>query len=247
MRLLITIPAVLLIVLALSLATATMTPKQPAAEADKEEAKDKPPSTPPLLTQAQLSEYVAKAGADSLAAAKEGIKDFAELATESNFGNFGFESLEEIKKIELGHPLPVVMVRLDDLKKFEAGDDPYKLLYALNKVVYPVLVDGKVRSGIVLQQQKGAWAAATYGISSSIRLYSQARERHAGRPADGDYFLLRVLSLNRVYLGHRKDMDLRLVRVRDQAAAEHKLEGMPAATLFVELAKLAKEHDGLPR
>jgi hypothetical protein len=199
------------------------------------------------MTQAKLSDHVAKVGTDSLAAAKEGVKQFEELMTDSNFSNYGFESLEEVKKIELGHPLPVLMVRLDELRKYKAGDDPCKLLYPLGKVVYPVLVDDKVRSGLALEEENGIWTPSTFGISNSIRRYSQAREKHAGRPSDGDYFLLKVMSLNHVYMGHRKDKDLRLVRVRDQAAAEQKLEGLPAATLFVELAKLAKEHDGLPR
>jgi hypothetical protein len=199
------------------------------------------------VTPQELADYVAAVTKNSRPAAKDALTDFAELVTESNFASLGFASLEEVKDAELGQPLPVAMVRLDELQKYKDGDDPYALVHPSHRVVYPVLVKGQVRSGIELHEKDGKWLATTFGLANSVKLYAQARQKHADQPGNTPYFLVKALALNEFYLAHLKGKELRLIRVRDQAASEHKLEGHSAAQLFVELAKKAKEHDGSNR
>jgi hypothetical protein len=199
------------------------------------------------ITPQELADYVAAVTKNSRPAAKDALTDFTELVTESNFASLGFASFEEVKDAELGQPLPVAMVRLDELQKYKDGDDPYALVHSSHRVVYPVLVKGQVRSGIELHEKDGKWSATTFGLANSVKLYAQARQKHADQPGTTPYFLVKALALNEFYLAHLKGTELRLIRVRDQAASEHKLEGQSAAQLFVELAKKAKEHDGSNR
>jgi hypothetical protein len=59
--------------------------------------------------------------------------------------------------------------------------------------------------------------------------------------------VVKVQSLNQIYLGHESDKGLRLVHVRQQAVEKHKLEAQPAAEVLAGLVPLAREHDGQAR
>ena len=69
-------------------------------------------------TQAEWDEHLKAIVTDSLQAAQTALTGLDELATEDNFKSLGFTALSEVKTAKLGDPFPVVLVRLDELKKF---------------------------------------------------------------------------------------------------------------------------------
>jgi hypothetical protein len=194
-----------------------------------------------------LTEQAAVIAKASRPAAEEAVKQFEELVNDENFRSMGFETADEVKAAELGRPLPLVVIHLNELQNYKPGDDPYPLMHMVHRVIYPVLVKGQVRSGVEVHQKDGKWQPTSFGLADSVRRYSIARERHAAGDQSASYFLVKVQSLNQTYLGHETEKGLRLVHVRDQAVEKHKLEAQPAAEVLAGLVQAAKEHDGQPR
>jgi hypothetical protein len=195
-------------------------------------------------TREQLAEHVREIVKESRAPAEKALKQLRELATKENFKSLGFDSLEELPSAELGRPLPVLMVRLDELREYKPKGDAYKLLHPIPKVVYGVNVKGEPRCGVEVQKRDGKWEASAIGIAGPARQYVQAVKRQAEKDRGTVFFLVKVLALNETYLGYQTDQGVKLVHVRQQAEEKDKVEARPAADVLAELVKLAKEHDG---
>jgi hypothetical protein len=184
---------------------------------------------------------------ESRAPAETALKQLQGLATKENFKSLGFESLEELPSAELGRPLPVLIVRLDELRDYKPKGDPYKLLHPIPKVVYSVNVKGEPRCGLEVQKRDGKWEASAIGIAGSARLHAAALKKQAEKDKATAFFILKVLALNETYLGYQTDQGVKLVHVRRQAEEKDKVEARPAAEVLAELVKRAKEHDGTLR
>jgi hypothetical protein len=198
-------------------------------------------------TREQLAEHVRAMVKESHAPAEKALKQLRDLATKDNFKSLGFDSLEEVPSAELGRPLPVLIVRLDELREYKAKDDPYKLLHPLPKVVYGVNVKGDPRCGLEVQKRDDKWEVSALGIAGPARQYVQSLKKQAEKDQATVFFLIKVLALNETYLGYQTEQGVKLVQVRQQAEEKDKVEARPAADVLAELVKLAKEHDGTLR
>ena len=202
-----------------------------------------PPEETPTSRE-KLAEHVREIVKESRAPAEKALKQLRELATKENFKSLGFDSLEELPSAELGRPLPVLIVRLDELREYKPKGDAYKLLHPIPKVVYGVNVKGEPRCGVEVQKRDGKWEASAIGIAGPARQYVQAVKRQAEKDRGTVFFLVKVLALNETYLGYQTDQGVKLVHVRQQAEEKAKVEARPAAEVLAELVKRAKEHDG---
>jgi hypothetical protein len=202
-----------------------------------------PPEETPT-TKEKLAEHVQGIVKESRAPAEKALKQLRELATKENFKSLGFESLEELSAAELGRPLPVLIVRLDELREYKPKGDAYKLLHPIPKVVYGVNVKGEPRCGVEVQKRDGKWEASALGIAGPARQYVLAVKKQAEKDRGTAFFLVKVLALNETYLGYQTDQGVKLVHVRQQAEEKDKVEARPASDVLAELVKLAKEHDG---
>jgi hypothetical protein len=201
-------------------------------------ADDKP------TTKKDLEEHVKKMVEESRKPAEAALKQFAKLVNKDNFKSLGFESVDEAKKAELGVPLPVLFVRLDELKAYKEKGDAYKLMHPIPRVIYAVKVKDEVRSGLEVQKRDGKWETSSFGIAGPARLYAQALKKHIEKDKPKAFFIIRIPALNHVYLGYQTDKGPKLVHVRKQAEQKEKIEARPAAEILAELVKEAKEHDG---
>ena len=202
-----------------------------------------PPEATPT-TKEKLAEHVRALVQESRAPAETALKQLRELATQENVKSLGFESLEELPSAELGRPLPVLIVRLDELRDYKPRGDAYKLLHPIPKVVYGVNVKGEPRCGLEVQKRDGKWEASAIGIAGPARQYVQAVKKQAEKDRGTVFFLVKVLALNETYLGYQTDQGVKLVHVRRQAEEKDKVESRPAADVLAELVQRAKEHDG---
>jgi hypothetical protein len=175
------------------------------------------------------------------------LKQLHKLATKENFKSMGFDSLEEVKTAELGKSLPVLIVRLDELRNYKEKGDAYKLLHPLPKVIYGVTVKGEPRCGVEVQKRDGKWEVSALGIAGPARQFVDALKKHAEKDKATMFFLVKVLALNETYLGYQTPEGVKLVHVRRQATAKDKIEARPAADVLAELVKEAKDHDGKNR
>jgi hypothetical protein len=193
----------------------------------------------------RLAEHVKDMVRESRAPAEQALKQLVQLATQDNFKTLGFESLEEVKDAELGRPLPVIMVRLDELREYKKGDDTYKLLHPIPKVMYAVNVKGATRCGVEVQKRDGKWESSSFGIAGPARHYADAVKKQAAEDRATVFFLIKVLALNQTYLAYQTERgEARLIEVSQQVEANQKVEARPAADVLAELVKEAKEHDG---
>ena len=203
-----------------------------------------PPPEETPTTREQLVEHVRAMVKESRAPADKALKQLRDLATKENFKSLGFDSLEEVPSAELGKPLPVLMVRLDELREYKAKDDPYKLLHPLPKVVYGVNVKGDPRCGLEVAKRDDRWEVSALGMAGPARQYVQALKKQAEKDQATVFFIIKVPALNETYLGYQTEQGVKLVQVRQQAEEKDKVEARPAADVLAELVKLAKEHDG---
>jgi hypothetical protein len=206
-----------------------------------------PPPEETPTTREQLAEHVRTMVKESRAPAQKALKELQDLVTKENFKSLGFDSLEEVPAAELGRPLPVLIVRLDELREYKEKDDPYKLLHPLPKVVYGVNVKGEPRCGLEVQKRDDKWEASALGIAGPARQYVLALKKQAEKDQATAFFIIKVLALNETYLGYQTDRGIKLVEVRQQAEEKDKVEARPAADVLAELVKQAREHDGTLR
>jgi hypothetical protein len=205
-----------------------------------------PPEETPTSKE-QLVEHLRVMLRESRDPAEAALKQLRELATKENFKSMGFDSLDEVPAAELGHALPVVIVRLDELRVYKEKGEAYKLLHPIPKVLYGVTFKGEPRCGIEVQKRDGAWETSAVGMAGPARQFVQALKKQAARDKATAFFVVKIPALKETYLGYQTDQGVKLVHVRKQAEATEKLEARPAAEVLAELVKTAKEHDGTLR
>jgi hypothetical protein len=196
-------------------------------------------------TAERLAEHVKDMVKESRAPAEQALKQLAQLVNMENFKTLGFDTLEEVKDAELGRPLPIIMVRLDELREYKKGDDPYKLLHPIPKVMYAVNVKGATRCGVEVQKRDGKWESSSFGIAGPARHYADAVKKQAMEESAASLFIIKVPALNQTYLAYQTERgEARLIEVSQQVEANQKVEARPAADVLAELVKEAREHDG---
>jgi len=196
----------------------------------------------PLLGQTEDERFAA--GADKVAA--EGLSRFAALVTRENYQQMGFDSPEEVRSAKLGPPMRQFSVGLEDLRRFETGSDPEKLLGGADTLIFPVLTGERVRSSITLQRDSSGWRAVAFGAPAFTRAAWDARQK-VDAAAGASSFIVRVPALNLFFLGTRRDGQLMLATLADDPRLKlEKGVPVPAATVFTALVPLARAHNDLP-
>jgi hypothetical protein len=201
-----------------------------------------PEETP--TTKEQLAEHVKAMVKESRAPAEKALKQLQKLTKKENFKSLGFDSLEEVPTAELGKALPVLVVRLDELRDYKEKGDAYKLLHPLPKVVYGVTVKGEPRCGLEVQKRDGKWEVSKLGIAGPARMHVDAIKKQGETDKATMYFLVNIPALHEYYLAYQTPDGVKVVHLRQQAGAKEKVEARKAHDVLLELVKRAKEHDG---
>lgn len=176
-------------------------------------------------------------------AAKNAVSVLQKLVTEQNFKSMGFESLEEVKNAQLGQPLQVYTIGLDKLKTAEPGADPATVLTQSPETIYPVTVQGAVRSSVTITHLRDGYAPASFGNADIVKALSRFRQAEAGQ----NEFVVRVPAFNMYFLARRVETRVVLVPILDDPRIKAKAgEPVPLPTLLETLRPLANEYNGLP-
>lgn len=181
--------------------------------------------------------------------ATRALATFQEMSKRSDLKSMGVQSAEEMANAALGEPLSVFMVGLEDLRGYQAGSDPNRLLKPIGKVIYPVTAGSEVRSSIVLQKGKEGWKASNFGGTNFARLITSARDRTATATSlpPAAFFVVQVPALNAYFIGFRQSDKLMLSAVIDDPKLNLKAgTPMPAEQVFGDLVSVAQKYNGLP-
>ena len=183
--------------------------------------------------------------------AAESLKSFQMLVIQQkNYREMGFESPEELDKMTLGDPLQVFKVRLDQLKEYQPGSDPNKLLTGGDQFTYPVFANNQLRSSITVARTEGGWKAVSFGSPTRVRLISKARPgggTEGARIQPAGSFVVEIPAFNLVFVGHQAEGTLMLTPVLDNASLGLQAGvSLPADRVFTTMIPAAKAHNGQP-
>jgi hypothetical protein len=181
--------------------------------------------------------------------AQNGLVSFAQLVTADNFRAMGFTRPDEVRSAVLGPPLPEFMVRLDELRAFQRGQDPGALLHPNNRVTFPVRVANATRTALTVERRGTGWSVASYGAARYGPLLDGTRERLARQDNrdPSDYFEVRVPALNVSFVGARRDSRIALTPVMNDARFGFRAgTTLPAEDALLAMGPAARSHNGLP-
>jgi hypothetical protein len=181
--------------------------------------------------------------------AKQALVTLDKLVTEKNYKSMGFGELGEVKEVKLDEPIQVFMVGLENLKNYETGSDPEKLIVGGNRLIYPVLVQEKTRTSIEFEKVDNDWQATAFGGSNLINQLNSVRallmkDQNLGISS---FFAVHIPSLNLYFMAHKSEDELILTPIlEDPGYGFEKGKPMPALKVFEILLPAAKDHNGLP-
>lgn len=178
-------------------------------------------------------------------AATNALGILQKLVTDQNFKGLGFESVDEVKNAQLGQPLQVFNIGLDKLKGAAPGaaTDAASLLIPSPETIYPVTVQGAVRSSVTIVHKQEGYAPASFGNAEIIKALSRLRRPESGQ----NEFVLRILPFNMYFLAHRVENQVVAVPIVDDPRIKAKTgEAIPLPALLDALRPLANEYNGLP-
>ncbi len=135
-------------------------------------------------------------------AAQQSLDTLRRLVTTDNYQVMGFNALNEAQTAQLGDPMMVYRVQLDQLLAYESQSDseadPNSLLVDVNRKMYPVTFNGEVRSSIAVEGQAGGWTATDFGGPNLIKALAQYRR-------SPDDFVVQIAFLGLYFVGERSD------------------------------------------
>jgi hypothetical protein len=177
------------------------------------------------------------------AAAQASLTTLAHLAIADK--TLGFHSPDEAASASLGAPLPMLMVGLNPLRAYHAGDDPRPLLLSEGSVLYPVTVNGDVRSSVLIRKDaSGDWKASQFGRPTLASLATEGRtnvSRARGVAASG-LSLVEIPTLAARMLAHEENGVPMLTCLGDVRGTDlHAGETRPAADVFARLQPIAAQ------
>lgn len=181
--------------------------------------------------------------------ASEALATFSELVTKENYKAMGFEAPGEVRAASLGEPMQVFWVRLDQLKEYQPGSDPNRIIIGGDQVIYPVTFEEQVRSSLVVGKVKERWKTTSFGDSNLVKMLTKVRKDSSAstRLPISSYFVVRVLALNLYFIAHRTDEVLMLTPLLDDPDYGFKAGvTMAADKVFEAILPAAKKHKGLP-
>jgi hypothetical protein len=183
--------------------------------------------------------------------AEAALPTFRQLVEQQkNAREMGFESPAELERARLGVPLPVLLVRLDQLREYAPGQDPDRLLAAAPRVLYPIVVGERVRSSLAVIRTGKGLQASSFGAPTRATLVDRARAASVERTglAPADHFVVEVPGLNLVFVGARREGRLLLTpAISDRLAGLEAGRTQPAEEVFAALVPAARAPADAPR
>ena len=173
-------------------------------------------------------------------AASAALGTLGSIVNEQNYRSLGFESLGEVGSAQLGAPIPVYSLSLDQLKNFHAGQDAGGLLNPVVETIYPISVGGSVRTGVTITPSGEGYVASSFGHAEIVRRIARYR-------MDQDA-AVKIPAFNMYFVAHRSVAQILLTPIADNPRLKVKAgEAAPFETVVEQLRPYVESYDGPPK
>jgi hypothetical protein len=166
----------------------------------------------------------------------------------------GFESPDQLSKLTIGRSFPLYFVRLDRLKDYKKGTDPWQLLSQTSVSIYPLEADGQVLSSVTVSltidqtKTKKVALVTEMGDRDLIRRLNEARELK-GCISPSQCFAVAIPALGLHLFGYRPENagEIQFVTLNRVRGHVNKDDFRNSKELLAELSNEAKHYqDGPP-
>jgi hypothetical protein len=96
------------------------------------------------------------------------------VLSEKNIGNFGFKTLGDARKAELGKAYPMLSLDLREIKNYREGDKVASLKTNTGTTWFPVTVSGEVVAKLEVLEKENRMIAGDFGAAAEALRISQA-------------------------------------------------------------------------
>jgi hypothetical protein len=173
-------------------------------------------------------------------AADNAIGLLQKLVNEQNYKSLGFLSLDEVKQAQLGQPMEVYNLGLEKLKSYRTGQDPSSLLTPSAETIYPVTVDGSVRTGLRIVHKEHGYEPSSFGKADIVKRLAEYR-RNPGE------FVVRIPVFQMYFVGRHVETCVVLVPISNDPRLKVQAgEAAPLEVIVNQLRPYANSYDGLP-
>lgn len=129
----------------------------------------------------------------------------------------GFDQVSDLSNAKAGSPFEVYTVRLDELQSYQTGSDPRSLLHKMNGRIFPLMLNGQVRSSAMVdisrkdQGDKFILRVAQLGAPSLIKVLAEFKqELEQKKGCEGTCFVVWIPALKRYFLGDKTSEGIKL-------------------------------------
>lgn len=154
---------------------------------------------------------------------------------------------EEAAKTTRGEKIKVYMLGLTELKAYRSGDNAKKVLLDTHEIVYPLYVDGALKTAVSIRKRKGGWKTASIG-GSEIHSLEPVRASHAkaNKLSVKSYYIVRVPGMYLSFLGYDKGKELYLIPTHEHPDVKLAVgKSAPAGDIFAKIKPLAAKYENV--
>jgi hypothetical protein len=177
----------------------------------------------------------------ALGAARQGLATLQVMVTPDNFRGLGFASLDDVRRAQLGAPLPMYRVELDALRRFTARTPPEDVIVDAQRSLYPVMVDERVAMSIIVTGHADGWRATDFGNAALARAVTATRRS----PED---VIVQIPAAKLVFIGRGAGAKMTLTSIVDDPRFGFKAgQALPASRVLIAVQRGMQGYNGLPQ
>lgn len=150
-------------------------------------------------------------------AAEAALKQIGSVIGTGDYRSLGFAHARDIQRATLGPPIRTAFLPLDRLAAYEDGKDAVPYLEDCDGLIFPVLVDGQVASGLFMSKQSSGWTMVGFGQPNKVKALEAARSSvaSANHVDRGTLFDVEVPALDLTFVGRSQSNKLRMTPIED--------------------------------
>lgn len=177
-----------------------------------------------LLAGCDSSWTLHRASPEPQPAAEKALELLQGVVDEQNYRNAGFASVDEARRAVLGKPLEIYVMRTDALRQWNGQGDANAVVLGEKSVeaVYPVIVDGQIRSTVSIFKDDEGYRPATFGDAEIARTLARYRK------SDAD-FIVQVPLLGSYFIGQRSGNEVSVTLAYQAARLRGYQQGQQAS------------------